>query len=500
MMKTQSFIFLLVLFGISISLQAQWTQIGQDIDGEAASDSSGNSVSLSSDGQIVAIGAYNNSGNGSASGHVRIFMNIDGTWVQIGEDIDGEAEYDRSGRSVSLSADGSIVAIGAAANAGNGVASGHVRVYKRNSDNWIQIGTDIDGEAAHTQSGYSVSLSADGNLLAVGAPYNDDNSTNSGQVRIYQNIADNWIQLGSDIQGEFAHDNFGWSVSLSDEGTTLAVGAPFNDENGDDAGQVRVFRLIDGDWEQLGESINGEASEDRTGDSVSIDKNGDRIVIGAPSNDGLAYRAGHARVFTYINNAWEQIGEDMDGQASYDVFGTAVAINDSGNVVAIGASGADGNGTSSGHVRVFQLIDNTWVQVGADIDGEGPSNVSGKAIALSNNGSIVAIGAPGNSDNGLDAGHVRVYQNTYLDVSELLSEDMHLYPNPTSGLVYLKNQYPNQTIQIRLYDTLGKQYFVKTYQNSDDNIEMDISDLGAGLYFISIQTHLGTHTKCLIKK
>ncbi len=108
---------------ISISLQAQWTQIGQDIDGEAASDSSGNSVSLSSDGQIVAIGAYNNSGNGSASGHVRIFMNIDGTWVQIGEDIDGEAEYDRSGRSVSLSADGSIVAIGAAANAGNGVAS-----------------------------------------------------------------------------------------------------------------------------------------------------------------------------------------------------------------------------------------------------------------------------------------------------------------------------------------------------------------------------------------
>ncbi|MDC0087068.1 FG-GAP repeat protein [Polaribacter sp.] len=68
------------------------TQIGGDIDGEAASDYSGTSVSLSSDGTIVAIGAYGNYGNGPYSGHVRVYQNISGTWTQLGGDIEGEAD------------------------------------------------------------------------------------------------------------------------------------------------------------------------------------------------------------------------------------------------------------------------------------------------------------------------------------------------------------------------------------------------------------------------
>ena len=92
------------------------TQIGGDIDGEAASDYSGTSVSLSSDGTIVAIGAVGNDGNGPSSGHVRVYQNISGTWTQLGGDIDGEAAGDYSGTSVSLSSDGTIVAIGAVGN------------------------------------------------------------------------------------------------------------------------------------------------------------------------------------------------------------------------------------------------------------------------------------------------------------------------------------------------------------------------------------------------
>jgi len=106
-----------------------WIQQGTDIDGEAAGDYSGWSVSLSSDGSTVAIGALNNDGNGNRSGHVRIYKNISGTWTQQGSDIDGEAAGDQSGHSVSLSSDGSTVAIGAPYNDGNGSASGHVRIY-----------------------------------------------------------------------------------------------------------------------------------------------------------------------------------------------------------------------------------------------------------------------------------------------------------------------------------------------------------------------------------
>ena len=86
---------------------------------------------MSSDGENVAIGALWNDGNGSKSGHTRVFKwnQSTNTWKQMGNDMDGEVRYDQSGRSVSLSSDGETVAIGAHGNDGNGGYSGHVRVY-----------------------------------------------------------------------------------------------------------------------------------------------------------------------------------------------------------------------------------------------------------------------------------------------------------------------------------------------------------------------------------
>jgi hypothetical protein len=105
----------------------------------------------------------------------------------MGDDINGEAEYNESGRSVSLASDGDTVAIGAYSNNGNGTLSGHTRVYKWNSSNstWLQMGVDLDGEAKDDLSGLSVSLASDGDTVAIGAPYNNGNGTYSGHVRVY---------------------------------------------------------------------------------------------------------------------------------------------------------------------------------------------------------------------------------------------------------------------------------------------------------------------------
>ena len=218
-------------------------QVGSDIDGEAGGDYSGHSVSLSSDGSIVAIGAYANDGNGNFSGHVRVYQNVSGTWTQVGSDIDGEAASDYSGWSVSLSSDGSIVAIGAYGNNGNGTSSGHVRIYQNVSGTWTQVGSDIDGEAADDNSGRSVSLSSDGSIVAIGAYGNNGNGTNSGHVRVYQNISGTWMQYGPDINGEAADDNSGYYVSISKDGSTVAIGAYKNDGNGTNSGHTRVITL-----------------------------------------------------------------------------------------------------------------------------------------------------------------------------------------------------------------------------------------------------------------
>ena len=116
-----------------------------------------------------------------------LFVSASTSIVQLGADIDGEAADDYSGRSVSLSSDGTTVAIGAIGNDGTASVAGHVRVYEWNSgtSSWDQKGADIDGEAADDYSGWSVSLSSDGTKVAIGAHLNDGTARNAGHVRVY---------------------------------------------------------------------------------------------------------------------------------------------------------------------------------------------------------------------------------------------------------------------------------------------------------------------------
>ena len=430
------------------------TKLGQDIDGENVSDQSGYSVAMNSDGTIVAIGAITNISNTTAKGHVRVYKYNGIAWAQLGADIDGEATNDQFGWSVSLSSDGTIVAIGANQNDGNPVGAnrGHVRVYKYSGTTWTQLGVDIDGEAADDESGYSVSLSSDGTIVAIGAIKNDGNGANSGHVRVYKYISSAWQKIGQDIDGKVAGDQSGFSVSLSSDGTIVAIGAITNDGNGNDSGHVRVYQYNGSVWTQLGTDIYGEAAGDDSGHSVSLSKDGKIIAIGAKDNS-----AGQVRVynyqtitdatwtnytvnsFTYANKPivanggdalpvankyyWVQLGGDIDGEAALDSAGWSVSLNADGNIVAIGAMQNDGTGDKAGHVRIYQyesakttnITDQAsnnfgpigWRRLFSDIDGEAAIDQSGYSVSLSKDGNTVAIGANGNASI---RGHVRVYQ------------------------------------------------------------------------------------------
>jgi hypothetical protein len=383
----------------------QWVQRGADIDGEAAGDVSGNSVSLSSDGTVVAIGAPGNDGNGTDSGHVRVYSFESSSWVQRGADIDGEDAGDISGFSVSLSSDGNVVAIGALFNDGNGTFSGHVRVYAFESSSWVQRGADIDGEAVFDLSGGSVSLSGDGNAIAIGASGNDENGSRSGHVRIYSFESSSWVQRGADIDGEANADQSGNRVSLSGDGNVVAIGAPFNNGNGTDSGHVRVYAFESSSWVQRGADIDGEAAGDVSGNSVSLSNAGNVVAIGAPGNDGNGTDSGHVRIYAFESSSWVQRGADIDGEAARDRSGGSVSLSSDGNVVAIGAPAK----TNSGHVRIYSFESSSWVQRGADIDGESADDRSGDRVSLSSDGNVIAIGAFGNDGNGTFSGHVRVY-------------------------------------------------------------------------------------------
>jgi len=396
-----------------VSASTTIDQLGSDIDGEVGS-ASGFGMSFSSDGSIVAIGGYLNDGiNGGDSGHVRVYEWNGAAWQQKGNEIDGEAASDYSGLSVSLSSDGAIVAIGAYLNDGiNGGESGHVRLYEWDGNAWQQKGNDIDGEAAGDYSGSWVSLSSDGSIVAIGAYGNDDNGTDSGHVRLYEWDGAAWAQRGDDIDGEAEGDQSGLSVSLSSDGSIVAIGA-FDNEgvNGVGSGHVRLYEWDGSAWQQKGDDIDGEAANDVSGSSVSLSADGSIVAIGAYGNDGMnGDDSGHVRLFEWDGSAWQQKGSDIDGEAAGDFSGRAVSLSSDGSIVAIGGYLNDGiNGVDSGHVRLYEWDGSAWQQKGSDIDGEAENDQSGLSVSLSSDGSIVAIGASGNDGNGESSGHVRVY-------------------------------------------------------------------------------------------
>ena len=104
---------------------------------------------------------------------------------------------------------------------------------------------------------------------------------------------------------------------------------------------------------QLGADIDGEGLNDRSGTSVSM-PDSYTIAIGAPDNYGIAGPGGHARIYRWNGTGWTQKGVDLDGEAYGDSFGVCVSMPDS-NTVAVGGSANDGNGSNSGHVRIYSF-------------------------------------------------------------------------------------------------------------------------------------------------
>ncbi len=358
------------------------TLLGKIIDGTAGEDKFGRAVSISGDGTRSAIGGSLNDAatedTPANRRHVKIYEYNATTslWVQLGSDIVGTTDLDQLGFSVSLSNNGSRVAIGSPHSASN---KGHVEVYDYSvGSGWTQTGSDIVGATAGMRYGYSVDLSSDGTHVAVGAPFDDTTATDSGLVNVYKYASNSWTKVGADIVGAATLHKLGTSVSLSSNGIILAVGIPGNGQ-----GSVKSYALSSGSWVARGSELIGEATSDKFGTSVSLSSNGARLVIGAPENG----TAGHIRIFSYSGSAWSQMGTDIDGAAAGDKFGTSVSFSGDGTRVAVGSPGS-----SFGDVKVYVYKNTTWTKLGETLIGGITGDKFGSSVSLSTTGLRIGVG------------------------------------------------------------------------------------------------------------
>ena len=170
------------VFELNTDSTPDWVQVGSDINTEGSGDR-GSSVDINNAGDRIIVGSEQNDGNGSNAGHARIFQQItaNGGWVQVGNDIDGITAADQSGYSVAMNDAGDRVIVGAYWRDGNGNNSGHARIFDEPADgtDWVQVGSDIEGEA-DDRLGHDLGMNAGGDRIIVGAP------GHRGHARIYE--------------------------------------------------------------------------------------------------------------------------------------------------------------------------------------------------------------------------------------------------------------------------------------------------------------------------
>merc|ERR1719204_1127291 len=260
-----------------------------------------------------------------------------------------------------------------------------------------------------------------------------------GDVALFQYNPDagKWTR-GAVFHGEDKGDSFGQSVALASDGKCIVIGAHRRDSDGaKNSGAVYVFRMNgdSGKWSKVGYS-SGEGASDYYGHAVAMDANGKVFAVGAYKNDGKGSNAGHVRVYrtqadvpvlpkpepasletaaptavptvAVIHETWTQ-AVDLVGEAANDHFGGTVALSADAQTLAVGARYNDGRGSNPGSVRIYKQSAGSW-NLRAEIDGEAGSDYFGSAIALSNDGRTIAVGAWANDEKGSDAGHVRLYR------------------------------------------------------------------------------------------
>ncbi len=384
------------------------------VDG-TADDYFGYSVSLSADGNTCAVGAYRDDDKGVNSGSAYIYTRSGTTWTQQSKLVpaDGTAD-DYFGMAVSLSADGNTCAVGAYADDGKGVNSGSVYIYTRSGTTWTQQSKLVPADGtADDYFGYSVSLSADGNTCAVGAYADDGKGVNSGSVYIYTRSGTTWTQQTKLLAVDgAADDNFGMAVSLSSDGNTCAVGAYLDDGIGVNSGSVYIYTRSGTTWTQQTKLVPADGTaDDYFGMAVSLSADGNTCAVGAHADDDKGTNSGSVYIYTRSGTTWTQQSKlvTTDGTAG-DNFGYSVSLSADGNTCAVGAHGDDDKGTDSGSAYIYTRSGTTWTQQTKLLAADGATDDNfGYSVSLSADGNTCAVGAYRDDDKGDNSGSAYIY-------------------------------------------------------------------------------------------
>lgn len=382
-----------------------------------ASSGFGSIVSISTDGNTLAISIPQQQFTndlGTSTGSVYIFTKINNIWTyQSKLQSNNTSAYDGFAQSISLSGDGNTLAVGALQDDNSGGSNaGSCYIFTRSGTTWSeQTRLQASNAAVNDYFGCSVSLSYDGNTLAVGASQTNTTSIDAGSCYIFNRSGITWTQY-IELQASDAStvDYFGYVVRLSGDGNTLIVGCQTNRF-------VYVFTKNNSIWtEETKLQPVDTIATDQFGRSIALSFDGTIAAIGSPLDDTSLGFDNHGSVYMYtkIDNIWSYIKLDHQISPIYDGenFGNSVSLSNDGSILAIGASGYH-NSDYVGGCYLYYKDNNNWIKRSLITANDAAyDDRFGTSVALSGNGVDVIIGSPrDDNSNGTDSGSCYFYNN-----------------------------------------------------------------------------------------
>ncbi len=411
-----------------------WSQIGSNITDVIGSSGVlpnnnrfGKSVRLNAAGNVLIVGSSKNNDNSVENGRNKVFYNDNGTWVQVGHKMQGEgyntnSDWDKDGNTfVDINDKGNIIAYSNPSNDSSCTDCGRVIVLELKNGIWTQMGNEIYGTSDSINAfGRSISLNAEGNVLAIGDQYNDGGGTftKGGAIHIYEynNATKTWALKGNKIEPANGNNRYwGWAVDLNANGNTVLVTtrARFSYR-----GLMRVFEFDGANWNQKGNDKPGGTipANKYFGQSGSINAEGNVITVGHAKLPNNSKGKMGAYIYNESSDVWDwHIDNNVTQEGADKSFSSwSLAINDSGSTIIVGEPN---NATENrvGNIDVWKLVQDgpkRTVKKIKTINGSQNRDRFGYSVDINAKGDIIAIGAPnynvagGNQDEGM----VKVYK------------------------------------------------------------------------------------------
>lgn len=362
------------------------------------------SVETDDTGDRIVVGS---NGSGTNTGSAYVFHRNGNNWTQetklthVAEPTD-----DGFGVFVSMSGDGNYIAIGTQQDYASGTsAGGAVYIFKRSGTSWNEEQKIILSDVVNTgRSDACVSLNHDGTKLIIGsynAPYSIGQASNCGAAYIFTRTNVTWSQEIKLIASDYANGaQFGYRVLINDAGDRVIVSAPYALDStlSKVVGKVYVFYYNGSAWVEEAILFDDSLSNNAWfGGYIASNVNTDTLVIGASwSNENTHNNAGSVYIYSRVGNVWSQSVKLIDdiSNPSSDQFGSGVAINNTGTQLTIGAAHNDnGLGVLSGVAYIYKNINETWTKVQTlKPSNAQPNTYFGESICCNDDSSIIMFG------------------------------------------------------------------------------------------------------------